>query len=313
MLHVIAVFDGRPGHEKQTLGIIAALRRRTPVKINRIEICDYTMLDKGKLALQLCCPFFAPWKQAFLKTDLIIGTGSRTHITILMLGRKYNKPACTCMTPSLLLRNLFDFCFVPEHDRTPAASNIYYTVGAPNTLANLGCHQPDEGLILLGGIDASSHHWDDEKIVSMVKEVIKRKDDANWTISSSPRTPLSTVDKISALCSEQTNASFFAYRDTPQGWVEEQYNRCKIVWVTSDSISMVYEAMSAGCCVNIFPMEWKNPKGKFSENENILVRAGKVKSFTDWVVDGRYASVTVKLEEAQRCADKILETWWPKI
>ncbi len=53
--------------------------------------------------------------------------------------------------------------------------------------------------------------------------------------------------------------------------MEEQYDKNKVVWVTADSISMIYEALTAGCRVGIFPMQWRKEKGKFKRNEDLLL------------------------------------------
>lgn len=312
MLHVITVLDGRPGHEKQTQGIIAGLRRRVAVKLIRVDLRRHTFFDRCIANFQLLFPYTAPLRKEFMQADLIIGAGSKTHAVALAIKRKYSIPACTCMTPSPFLRGFFDCCFVPEHDCTPEGKNIFYTLGAPNCSIDKKRHDSRLGLILLGGIDSSSHYWESEKIVDMVKTVIDKDSNKSWTISSSPRTPQDTIDKINLITEDYDNVSFFHFKDTPGGWVEKQYDRCETVWVTSDSISMIFEALSAGCKVHIFPMEWKRQKNKFKRNEDILVEGGRVRSYVDWMSRCNDENCKIKLNEAQRCADHILKKWWPK-
>ncbi len=311
MLYVIAVLDGRPGHEKQTLGVVAGLRARTEVMLTSINI-SHGILNRFRYGLQLLLPFLAPLKKKLQDADLVIGTGSRTHSLVLMLKKKYGIPACTCMSPSLFMRRQFDYCFVPEHDKISPARNIFFTLGAPNPCFDRGLHQKDQGLILLGGIDKNSHDWDCDEISEQVLAIIESDQGRFWTISSSPRTPLTTVDKIRKQINAGKNARFFEYSQTPPGWIEEQYDRCGMVWVTSDSISMLYEALSSGCQVNIFPMKWLRKNCKFRENEQLLLRKGIVSSYSAWFKQHQSGCCKSKLNEAQRCADKILETWWPK-
>ncbi len=313
-LSVIALVDGRPGHEKQTMGIIQALQRRVPVQVIRIKVEKFRFFDE----LIQTCRLYLPSCKAGLshpevsKADLLIGTGSRTHLPMLLYKKKYAIPAITCMTPAVHLQKRFDLCFVPEHDHASARKNIMRIVGSPNCCQNKKQHCKECGLILLGGVDSKSHHWDDRQVVQMVEKIVKREDKLFWTISSSPRTPKDTVLMVKQLLEKYENIHFFDYRDTPPGWVEEQYDKNQVVWVTSDSISMVYEAISAGCSVGILPMQWLKENSKFKRNETLLLERRLVTSFTSWEQGEMIYGENIELKEAQRCADRILQEWWPE-
>jgi hypothetical protein len=165
---------------------------------------------------------------------------------------------------------------------------------------------------LLGGVDTKSHHWDSYQVVEMVEKVVKKESQKRWTVSSSPRTPKDAVEMVTGLAEKYDNIHFFDYRDTPPGWIEEQYDKNSLVWVTADSISMVYEALTAGCSVGIFPMEWLRENGKFKRNENVLLEKKLVTPFTSWEEGIMTQVENIELNEAQRCADRILQKWWPK-
>lgn len=308
------MLDGRPGHEKQTTGILCALQQRCQIEIITFKVGRFSLLNE---AVQTCRLFLpgstggAPdWHVG--KVDLVLGTGSRTHLPMLSYKKKYASPVVTCMSPPVHLRHRFDLCLVPEHDGVPAGNNILLTVGAPNCSINKGEHQDGRGLILLGGVDDKSHHWDSRKIVAMIEKIVSTEADKIWTVSSSPRTPQETVAFIKALLPRYDNIRFFDYKDTPAGWIEEQYNTNSIVWVTADSISMVYEAISAGCRVGIMPVQWRHQNGKFSCNQRILVERKLVTPFTVWQQDKTALTGPRELNEAQRCAEWILQRWWPE-
>jgi mitochondrial fission protein ELM1 len=303
------VLDGRPGHEKQTFGIIDAIALRTAVKVTSIHVGSSSLLRQAGLLTSLFFPFLAPVDAAMKNGSMVICTGSSTHLTALFIKNKYKVKAFACMNPGPIVRGLFDCCFVPLHDKVPPGENVFPTFGAPNSCRDLGEHEKNSSLILIGGVDTASHYWNSDKIGRMVKSVIDDDPRTFWTISSSPRTPESTVQILKNISNSLDNASFFNYIDTKRGWVEEQYNLNDTVWVSSDSISMLYEAMSAGCHVNIFPMDWKNNNSKFKFNEDLLVQKGMVSSFgTSAATDARLSHKTI-LNEAQRCADHILSTW----
>ena len=247
------------------------------------------------------------------KGDVIIGTGSRTHLPILLYKKKYAIPAIICMTPAMHLLNRFDLCFVPEHEGRKEERNIMLTAGAPNCSRNKKKHQNECGLILLGGVDTKSHYWDSLQVVEKIEKIVKTETWRNWTISSSPRTPQDTVEMIKKLTDECSNTLFFDYRNTPPGWIEEQYDKNSVVWVTADSVSMIYEAITAGCSVGIFPMRWVRENSKFMINENVLLEKKLVTPFSSWEKGMMNQVENRELNEAKRCAERILQTWWPSV
>jgi mitochondrial fission protein ELM1 len=243
------------------------------------------------------------------QADLLIGSGSRTHLPLLLYKKKYAIPAVTCMMPPRHLRKRFDVCFVPEHDRRSDGANILLTAGAPNCSVNKRKHQTDCGLILLGGIDTKSHYWDSQQLVRMIEKICTTEKQKSWTITSSPRTPRETVTLIEELVRSYANVQFFDYRKTPGGWIEEQYDKNSVVWVSADSVSMIYEALTAGCSVGILPVVWRRAKSKFKRNVDHLLEKKMVQSFSLWEEGNTTFPPSTELNEAQRCADWILQKW----
>jgi hypothetical protein len=309
---IIAFLDGRPGHEKQTMGIIQALQEKVPVQLVKINVSNFTIFDKVIQTCRLYLPGGGLSHPKLGKADLLIGTGSRTHLPMLLYKKRYNIPAITCMTPPKHLRSRFDLCFVPEHDGENEDGNIMLTIGAPNSSQNNRKHRIEFGLILLGGVDTKSHRWDSLRVIKMVEEIVKKDSQKLWTVSSSPRTPHDTKAMIRHLADQCKNIQFFDYTDTPRGWIEKQYDKNSEVWVTADSISMIYEAIPVGCKVGVFPMGWLKENSKFKRNEDILHEKRLVTTFTSWKQGSMLQEKNIELNEAQRCADRILQIWCPK-
>ena len=312
MLRIVVLLDGRPGHEKQSKGLIQALRALVEVETREIVVAPVAPLEYLRQFLLLFLPGKGWSHPQIGDADLLLGTGSRTHLPLLLYKKRYGLPVVTCMSPHFLIRSHFDLCFVPEHDGLIERHNIINTSGAPNSSRNLNQHQEDCGLILLGGIDVKSHHWGAEQIAGMVMQIIQKQPQKHWTISSSPRTPQETNQRMQKIAGEFANASFFDYKETAPGWIENQYNRCAEVWVTSDSISMIYEALTAGCKVGILPMQWRRENSKFKKNEELLLKKGLVISFSAWVQGNATWREGITINEARRCAERILKIWWPK-
>jgi mitochondrial fission protein ELM1 len=311
-IHVVCFLDGRPGHEKQSMGIIRALGEKTAVKVTDISLSDHSVVKSVSGLFRLFFSHAGSFDIMDSDPDLVIGTGSRTHLHVLLFKKQFNIPAITCMAPDRIYRKWFDLCFVPAHDGLGQAKNIVTTLGPPNCSVDRGEHRAECGLVLLGGVDEKSHRWDSKEVFSCLKKIIKKNDSMQWVISSSPRTPAETVRIAEELAEANSSLSFFRYEDTPPGWVERQYDISSVVWVTEDSVSMIHEALTAGCRVGVLPVRWKKKNNKFKKSIAFLEDKGFVLLFENWVNGNTEWPVHENFNEARRCADIILRKWWPR-
>jgi len=313
----IAVFlDGRPGHEKQTNGIVQAISAITPVKLIDRKVVQPSAVNLfnswGQYLFSGIRPF-APGRNE-QPADLVIGTGTHTHLPMLLF--KKNCIAAprivTCMTPDALLLNQFDLCCIPRHDAPPDRENIFMTLGPPNNVAFSTRHIPDRGLILVGGLDDKSHTWNSRSVVEKIASIIERDGAVTWTLASSPRTPADACQLLDGLAAGMEKVSFFRSAETPAGWVEEQYALNAKVWVTGDSMSMIYEALTAGCSVGILPVQWKQKDNKFQTSIDLLVNKKLVIEYKKWLAGVEMPPLDQELlHEARRSAEEILRRWWP--
>jgi hypothetical protein len=310
-LRVTLFSDGRPGHEKQSLGILEALQKYCAVDLDRVTIVPDSLLHdiSGHFGY-----LFRRGKRTNCKgrKDLLIGTGSRTHLPMLRAKRISSSRAVTCMTPMVLLRKDFDLCFVPLHDRIRESENIFRTIGPPNIAIPSSSLDPSRGLILVGGEDERSHHWDSKRIVADIAQLMQDTMAVDWTISSSPRTPEATEELLRKLVAGRKRMRFIPFSETGPGWVEDQYRCNAQVWITGDSISMVYEALSAGCRVGILEVRWKRRDNKFSRSLDYLIAEQRLVTLPQYRKGTARWGKHVPLNEADRCAREILRRWWPK-
>lgn len=311
-LTIVAFLDGRLGHEKQTRGVLQALGKLTPVDVQYNTITSLSFMSALKNWGVYMGATIIPRKgPSESRLDLIIGTGSYTHIPMLLMRNRRGGKVVTCMYPDVLLARKMDLCFVPRHDGVAPSGNIVATTGPPNPTVYIEAHDPNKGLILIGGIDKRSHRWDSKAVADQTRIVIERTPSVKWTISSSPRTPEDMRLLLEAISEEEEAVDFVQSEQTPAGWIEEAYKQSDRVWVTADSISMVFEALSAGCRVGIFPVQWKNEEGKFRRAEKDLIESGWVRSYGMWLLGKGSIIDHTPLDEAGRCAREILERWWP--
>ncbi len=302
-LQVLVVRDGRPGHEKQTLGIVAALARRRTVRHAEI------LLQPGMSALFTAASVLMRLRLGVPDTfspDVIIGTGSHTHLTVLALKSRLGGRAVTCMTPGRLLRAWFDLCFVPRHDEIAEGGNIMLTDGPPGLNVNLRQHDPSQGLILVGGVDEKSHVWDNAEMARRVASMISRYPHLSWTLTTSPRTPAAFLDAFGKT-SEKISVRLRPFGETPPGWLEQALNRSKYVAVTEDSMSMIFEALSAGCRVGTIPVDFKKNNKFVRSLDELKTRNLLEVDFTTRELGGSESDFDV----AGQCAAEMEKRWWP--
>ena len=53
----------------------------------------------------------------------------------------------------------------------------------------------------------------------------------------------------------KSQLKIFPVEKTPQGWIFEEMQKAEAVWVTEDSVSMIFEALTAGCQVGIIEID----------------------------------------------------------
>ena len=302
-----AFFDGRPGHEKQTSGILEQLKKKIKVNILPVTISKGTVSRQIIDWLQYFSSLGSPPYPDLADCDLLIGTGTHTHLPMLLQKNHCHTPVVTCMTPNPLIQKKFDLIIAPQHDDIPDSKKVFRTIGPPNLNNSMEEHQTGRTLILIGGVDPQSHHWINEEILEYLKRFIVHEPDKEIIISSSPRTPLETVSSLINLADKFENVTFYDFKNTPSGWVEKEYSACEQVWVTADSISMVYEALSSGCKVGIIPVRWRKKKSKFITSEKYLYDHEMVIDLHGYLAGEKTWRDNPTLNEANRCAEEIIK------
>jgi len=311
LLKIKAFWDTREGHVKQTRGIINALADITPVDVTDVFVQKDGIWTTISDLYFFICSIFKNIKGAqSSQFDILIGTGSHTHIPMLTDKQKSEK-AVTCMTPDWPLGKFFNLCFIPEHDLPQKADNDFITTGPPNTAVDRKQHDPGKGLIVIGGVDKKTHKWNSEEIIWQISCIVKREPDIYWTLSTSPRTPAEMNSMCEKLEEKFSNMKFMPFEQTSRGWIEEQYAIAEYTWVSADSVSMVYEALTAGCHVGVLSVTWKNQNNKIARSIGLLEKSRKIVTFEGWKSSNAAWSANESLNEAERCALEIVKRWWP--
>ncbi len=286
--------DGKPGHSNQTEGLIQALSR-----YREIELVKMPILSRYKALLMITLKRCVGVDQK--SPDLIIGTGHRTHLSLLAYKRCFGGSVVTMMSPSLP-NYLFDLCLIPRHDKPKVAANIIETIGAINRILPSTLQSPDNGLILIGG-PSKHYRWDTEYVLKQIDELIVNHNDIKWTVANSRRTPEDFNNKINA---QFPAVTFVLAKEISTQWLPKKMQESGRIWVTEDSVSMVYEALTAGAKTGIIrlPVEKQT---RVTKEIDRLVSGGylsMVPSYTDENMPQKKLGV---LYEADRCSKLLLD------
>ncbi len=290
--------DGKPGHDNQSRGLFQALGRLHPSDVIDIPVCE----NRPGL-LDLLLKRFPAVRQ-YANPDLIIGAGHATHLPMLIARRARGGRSIVLMKPSLPLK-LFDLCLIPEHDKPVAGDNVLPTLGALNTIRHADQSSLDAGLFLIGG--PSAHHgWNEDAIISAICQISDVQHGMGWQLTDSRRTPASTRDRLEAL--NRQGLDYTPCEKTPAGWVPEQLAKCGRVWVTADSVSMIYEALTAGAATGLIEVPVSRTD-RITRGLDKLLETHQLTTFSAWKQGQTLRKPATQLAEADRCAAAISQRW----
>lgn len=292
--------DGKTGHERQSQGLADALR----------ALSDATVIDlpaPALAALLLRGSRGAFGQAADTAPDIVLGAGHGTHWGLVAARRAFGAFSVVLMRPSLPW-SLFDLCLVPRHDLPPARANVVVTHGVLNTVLPAHSAQAERGLVLIGG--PSRHHdWDEAGLLRQLRALFGASPEISWTLGDSRRTPDSTRAALAGLVGPTVR--YEPVDATHPGWVTGELARCGLVWVTEDSVSMVYEALTAGAATGILrvPRHAASRVDRVSQAMDTLIASGEVTAFENWEAGARLQRPARPLAEARRCAEIVLARW----
>ena len=290
------ICDGKRGHLGQSTGLIEALRRRAPLALYQV-----TAASPGQ-SLASCLTGKTPWAGALPAPRVAVGAGHATHAALLAVGRVYRARTVVLMRPSLPL-GWFDYCLVPAHDEPPARDNVIVTTGAVNAMQATRDHSPEHGLILVGG---PSRHYqvDTPALLARLRQLLARASPRYWTLSNSPRTPAQLRRELAGL--QSARVEVVSWNNCGPGWLAGALARAGDVWVTEDSVSMIYEALSCGCRVGLLPLP-RNAATRLHRATDRLLEDGFVCAYNDRDTGAALHAPPRVLAEADRCAALLLE------
>ena len=290
------ILDSKAGHEAQTLGLVKALEKKI-----KLSICEINAPARWKSALGFILKHFDPGK-SLSPPDLIIGAGSRTHFALLAASRTYGGKTIVLMQPTLPV-SLFDLCLIPKHDSRKAGKNILLTDGVLNPIQPATDANPQRGLFLIGG-PSTHYEWDTVRILDQVTALVQENPNIHWTLTTSRRTPPDCAQNLVNL--SHSNLDIIPVEKTPRGWVAQRLQECKFAWVSEDSVSMVYEALTAGASTGLLTVPAIKKTSRVQNSVRLLLEQQRVVRFEERDQLLELGNETI-LAEADRGADHVIK------
>ena len=165
-----------------------------------------------------------------------------------------------------------------------------------------------KGLILIGGI--SKHYiWDSESVVNQIKKLLNNNLLIDFILSTSRRTPKDFMMKINKISFK--NLKIYHIKKQNKNWLTNQMNKTKYAWITEDSMSMIYESITAGQNVGLISLKSKG-KSRITEEVNRLKEEKIVFVNENKSYKNRNKPHAV-INEANRCAKFINKIFIKKV
>ena len=293
--------DGKPGHDNQSRGLLRALSTRLPVQIHKIDVPPSGKRTALRHLLDLLrrrciAPRHLP------DPDLLIGTGHATHLPMLAARHARGGRVIVLMKPSLPLR-CFDLCIVPRHDKVMPRANVFVTRGPLNVIEPAAHKLEHQGLILIGG-PSKHYRWSDQAVLEQIEAIARQDTKWRWTLAGSRRTPDSLVTTLRER--QLPNVSYVAARDTGPEWLPYRIAEAARIWVTEDSLSMIFEALSGGAAAGLLAVPRRSSDRVTDEMDRLIVD-GLLTSHEAWTHGQDLSAPELPLNEAARCAQSIVE------
>jgi len=201
---------------------------------------------------------------------------------------------------------LFDLCLIPAHDHVAESKKIVTTRGVLNVVRPTQQHDQRSGLLLVGGPSAA-HDWSHERMLEQIAAITSGDPQTDWQLTTSRRTPQSFTPRLAER--KISNLIVTPHQETTPEWLPQQLTRAAQVWVSEDSVSMVYEALTSGAAVGVLEVPSRR-HGRVAAGIDTLIQEGWATRFADWQPGSQLASPPVQLDEARRCAEIVCQRFF---
>ncbi len=258
---VLILSDGRKGHLNQSIALAKYLNYDYEIITVRFKSKLHKLLSYLFDKVGLYTLSILESMTIVKKYNLVIGAGSSTYYATKTISKELKAKSVTMMLPSGY-RYDFDTIFAQSHDNPPKKPNIVEIPANFSYIEPTGIYKAQKKSIgiVIGGSN---------KILTMNLELIKAQLDfivANFkdyeiAITTSPRTP----QEIEELIKGYNFDYEVIYSTNPVNPIPDFLHECELVFITSDSTSMISEAISYGnSSVIVLPLK-SSKENKFTK------------------------------------------------
>lgn len=295
--------DNKAGHRNQLKGLGNRLRVLCGASLYWVDATEISVpLWRALLGLS---PVLEP---TLPHPDLIIAAGTGTHRLLLSLRHKRKARTIILMKPAFPLAWV-NAAIIPSHDGVNPGAKVLVTEGVINTITPMArLTEKPEALVLIGG--PSRHYdWDDESIFDQLTRLMHAYPQWRWTISGSRRTPKPLQDRLEELAGPKVTVA--NPEQTHADWLPHTLSASRAAWVTPDSSSMVFEAVTAGVPTGVFELAPRN-RSRIVSSVATLVDEGRVAHWRDHhaIMEPRREPASA-FWEADRAARWVIQTCLP--
>lgn len=289
-MKVLLLSDNKPGHYKQSLGIVERIPAcETEWVTVRFRQKGRDNLLRGFMCLYGGLPLPAATIRALLRwcltsetyeallrvgaADIVLSTGSSVAAVNLLLGRLLGAKSVTCRRPSPLGVRHFDLAILPMllWHTAPRKTNVCRTIGVPNPISPTALDAERQRLtsvlnlpacqrigLLLGGTDR--HETITRAAATQLSRICEAAAtalNAQVLVTTSRRTP-PEVAAVFASTLKHSEACPLFVEAGADSELEDPYQAIlalsDLLIVTADSFSMVCEAASSGRSVIVLTL-----------------------------------------------------------
>ena len=295
-MKVVILSDNKPGHYKQSLGIVEKLpesetewltvefRRKWRDNLLRVLMCAFGSMPLSTSLIQTLLRWSLTAEAynaltALRTADIILSTGSSVAAVNLLLGRILGAKTVTCRRPSPLGVRNFDLAILPMfswHGKG-TKDNVCQIVGVPNPISpdtlNIKQKQLIQALnlpdcprigLLIGGTDRhETITAADAEQLGAICETVATEMEAQILVTTSRRTPTEVTAHLTSTLKHSAWCPLFIAPDTPSELADPYQTilaLSDLLIVTADSFTMVCEAASSGRPVIVLTLSRKTAR-----------------------------------------------------
>jgi mitochondrial fission protein ELM1 len=213
--------------------------------------------------------------------SLVISAGSGTYYAAKTIAKKLKIRSASMMLPKGYKYD-FDLIFAQTHDDPPHRSNIVELPANFSYIKPMGLlklKNESIGIVIGGGNGYLK--MDKEKLKEQLDLIFSHFKGHEIAVTTSPRTPKEIEELIESYKFDHE----VIYSKDPINPIPDFLENCKTVFITSDSTSMISEAISYGKAnIVILPLVFKKPN-KFNRFIDGLEKEGYLHIFNGTIIE----------------------------